>query len=148
MNPEFESIEARLQYFLIQLQSEVGVLDRIVHRNKNQHRRSSYFQYLSKVRRDCKLLQSTNLVELVNSCFLVINGNRPKQKVQLLESLKRRKCGGGKYNFLMRLQGVARLLSQSMKPPSAAPTGNGHQIEANKVITELIFIVRRSTNEL
>ncbi|XP_071716324.1 uncharacterized protein [Rutidosis leptorrhynchoides] len=112
MNPEFESIEARLQYFLIQLQSEVGVLDRIVHRNKNQHRRSSYFQYLSKVRRDCKLLQSTNLVELVNSCFLVINGNRPKQKVQLLESLKRRKCGGGKYNFLMRLQGVARLLSQ------------------------------------
>lgn len=116
MDAEFETIEARLQSFISQFQSEVGVLDRIVHKYKNQHRRSSYFQYLLKVRRDCKLLQSTNLVELVNSAFLVINGNRPKQKVQLLESLKRRKCDGGKHNFLGRIQGAARLLSQMVEP--------------------------------
>ncbi|KAI3753906.1 hypothetical protein L2E82_25971 [Cichorium intybus] len=113
---QFETIEARLQSFLSQFQSEFGVLDRIVHKNKNQHRRSSYFQYLLKVRRDCKLLQSTNLEEIVTSSFLVINGSRPKQKVQLLESLKRRKCDGGKHNFLVRLQGAACLLSQMVEP--------------------------------
>ncbi|KAJ9562612.1 hypothetical protein OSB04_007772 [Centaurea solstitialis] len=112
MDAQVETIEARLQSFLGQLQSEVGVLDRIVHKNKNQHRRSSYFNYLLKVRRDCKLLQSTNLEETVKSSFLVINGDRPNQKVQLLESLKRRKCDGGKHNFLVRLQGGAHLLSQ------------------------------------
>ncbi|GJW75256.1 zinc finger, CCHC-type containing protein [Tanacetum coccineum] len=85
MDAEFETIDARLQSFISQFHSEVGVLDRIIHKYKNQHRRSSYFQYLLKVRRDCKLLQTTNLVELVNSSFLVINGNRPKQKLQLLE---------------------------------------------------------------
>nr|GFA51620.1 hypothetical protein [Tanacetum cinerariifolium] len=71
MDAEFETIEARLQSFIGQFHSEVGVLDRIIHKYKNQHRRSSYFQYLFKVRRDCKLLQTTNLVELVNSSFLV-----------------------------------------------------------------------------
>ncbi|GJT47946.1 hypothetical protein Tco_0974103 [Tanacetum coccineum] len=89
MDAEFETIDARLQSFISQFHSEVGVLDRIIHKYKNQHRRSSYFQYLLKVRRDCKLLQTTNLVELVNSSFLVINGNRPKQKLQLLESFER-----------------------------------------------------------
>ncbi|KAM0063492.1 hypothetical protein Hdeb2414_s0003g00091521 [Helianthus debilis subsp. tardiflorus] len=116
MDAQAETIESRLQSFLGQLQSELGVLDRIIHKNKNQHRRSSYFQYLLKVRRDCKLLQSTNLLELVNSSFIVINGNRPRQKVQLLESLKRRKFDGGKHNFLARLQGAARLLSQMAEP--------------------------------
>ncbi|KAI7727235.1 hypothetical protein M8C21_004223 [Ambrosia artemisiifolia] len=116
MDAQGETIEARLQSFLGQLQSELGVLDRIIHKNKNQHRRSSYFQYLLKVRRDCKLLQSTNLLEIVNSSFIVINGNRPRQKVQLLESLKRRKCDSGKHNFLERLQGAARLLSQMVEP--------------------------------
>ncbi|KAJ9556960.1 hypothetical protein OSB04_011574 [Centaurea solstitialis] len=116
MDAQVETIETRLRSFLGQLQSELGVLDRIVHKNKNQHRRSSYFQYLLKVRRDSKLLQSINLEELVNSSFLVNNGNRPKQKVQLLESLKRRKCDGGKHNFLERLEGAARLLSQMVEP--------------------------------
>ncbi|KAJ0870191.1 hypothetical protein HanRHA438_Chr11g0497581 [Helianthus annuus] len=116
MDAQAETIESRLQSFLGQLKSELGVLDRIIHKNKNQHRRSSYFQYLLKVRRDCKLLQSTNLLELVNSSFIVINGNRPRQKVQLLESLKRRKFDGGKHNFLARLLGAARLLSQMAEP--------------------------------
>ncbi|KAI3768949.1 hypothetical protein L6452_00045 [Arctium lappa] len=116
MDAQVETVEARLQSFLGQLQSELGVLDRIVQKNKNQHRRSSYFQYLLKVRRDCKLLQSTNLEEIVKSSFLAINGNRPKQKVHFLESSKRRKCDGGKQNFLVRLQGAARLLSEMVEP--------------------------------
>ncbi|KAF7815797.1 uncharacterized protein G2W53_029766 [Senna tora] len=70
---------------LDQLQAEHGILERMVYKNKNQHRRCSYFKYLLKVRRDLKLLQSTNLKELVISCFLVIKGDRPKQKVHLLE---------------------------------------------------------------
>ncbi|KAI3675593.1 hypothetical protein L1987_85183 [Smallanthus sonchifolius] len=116
MDDQIETIEARLQSFLGQLQPELGVLDRIIHKNKNQHRRSSYFQYLLKVRRDCKLLQSTNLLEVVNSCFHVIKGDKPRQKVHLLESLKRRKCNGVKHNFLARLKGAARLLSQIVEP--------------------------------
>ncbi|XP_058208759.1 uncharacterized protein LOC131321823 isoform X4 [Rhododendron vialii] len=112
MDSEIDIVQKRLNSFLGQLQVEFGILDRIVYKNKNQHRRSSYFQYLLKVRRDLRLLQSAHLEEIFSSSFLVISGTRPKQKVQLLESLKRRKCDGGKHNFLERLLGAARLLSQ------------------------------------
>lgn len=37
------------------------------------------------MRRDLKLLKLANLEEILDASFLVINGNRPKQKVQLLE---------------------------------------------------------------
>ena len=49
MGPEFETIEARITPMLAQLQSECGILQRMVYKNKNQHRRSSYFQRLLKV---------------------------------------------------------------------------------------------------
>ncbi|OIV95541.1 hypothetical protein TanjilG_10929 [Lupinus angustifolius] len=87
MGTEIDVIEARVTSMLILLQSECGVLQRLVYKNKNQHRRCSYFQRLLKVvRRDLKLLQSANIEELVTSCFLVLKGDRPKQKVHLLES--------------------------------------------------------------
>ncbi|KAK6132894.1 hypothetical protein DH2020_033374 [Rehmannia glutinosa] len=116
MASEMETIEQRLKSFMGQLQTECGILERLVYKHKNQHRRCSYFQYILKVRRDLKLLKLANLEDILDSSFLVINGNRPKQKVQLLESLKRRKCGAGKYNFLERLLGVTRLLSQMVEP--------------------------------
>ncbi|KAK3027965.1 hypothetical protein RJ639_039432 [Escallonia herrerae] len=116
MGSENEAVEERLKSFLRQLQVEYGILDRIVYKNKNQHRRSSYFQYLLKVRSDLRLLQSANFEEILNSSFLVIHGKRPKQKVQLLESIKRRKRDGDKHSFLERLLGAARLLSQMVKP--------------------------------
>ncbi|KAK3024278.1 hypothetical protein RJ639_043140 [Escallonia herrerae] len=143
MGSENEAVEERLKSFLRQLQVEYGILDRIVYKNKNQHRRSSYFQYLLKVRSDLRLLQSANFEEILNSSFLVIHGKRPKQKVQLLErmsetaglqdhagkmdwgggwgtripkSIKRRKRDGEKHSFLERLLGAARLLSQMVKP--------------------------------
>ncbi|TKY46835.1 hypothetical protein E2542_SST28884 [Spatholobus suberectus] len=116
MGTEFETIEARITSMLAQLQSECGILQRMVYKNKNQHRRCSYFQRLLKVRRDLRLLQSANLEELVTSCFLVIKGDRPKQKVHLLESLKRRKCDGEKHNFMERLIGAARLLAEMVEP--------------------------------
>lgn len=62
MDAEFETIEARLQSFISQFQSEVGVLDRIVHKYKNQHRRSSYFQYLLKV-----------LIVISYSCSVIVS---------------------------------------------------------------------------
>ncbi|XP_020222598.1 uncharacterized protein LOC109805059 isoform X2 [Cajanus cajan] len=116
MGTEFETIEARLTSMLAQLQSEGGILYRMVYKNKNQHRRCSYFQRLLKVRRDLRLLQLANLEELVTSCFHVIKGDRPKQKVHLLESLKRRKCDGEKHNFMERLLGAARLLAEMVEP--------------------------------
>ncbi|XP_047965078.1 uncharacterized protein LOC125209521 [Salvia hispanica] len=106
----------RLKSFTSQLHTECGILERIVYKHKNQHQRSSYFQYILKVRRDLQLLKSLNLDEVLESCFLVINGDRPKQKVQLLEGLKRRKTNSGKYNFLERLLGVTCLLSQIVEP--------------------------------
>ncbi|KAK6230326.1 hypothetical protein QUC31_001844 [Theobroma cacao] len=113
MDSEIDSMkEEKLKTLLGQLEAERGILERIVYKNKNQHRRSSYFQRLLKVRRDLRLLQSANLEELLSSCFQVIAGKRPKQKVHLLESLKRRKYDVGKPNFMERLLGAAHLLSQ------------------------------------
>uniref|UniRef100_A0A7N0RCU6 Nucleolus and neural progenitor protein-like N-terminal domain-containing protein n=1 Tax=Kalanchoe fedtschenkoi TaxID=63787 RepID=A0A7N0RCU6_KALFE len=108
--------EERLNSFLAQLQSEYAILDRIVYKNKNQHRRGSYFQYLMKVRRDLRLLQSVKLVEILTQCFYVIDGKKSKQKVSALESLKKSKRDSGKYNFMDRALGAARLLSQMVEP--------------------------------
>ncbi|MCD7462388.1 hypothetical protein HAX54_048407 [Datura stramonium] len=116
MGSELEIVEQRLNTFVGQIQTEFGILDRLVYKNKNQHRRCSYFQYLLKVRRDLRLLQAANLEEVLSASFQVLYGKRPKQKVQLLESLKRRRSNGGKFNFLERLIGVAHLLSQMVEP--------------------------------
>ncbi|RHN65841.1 hypothetical protein MtrunA17_Chr3g0084341 [Medicago truncatula] len=122
MGTEFETIEGRITSMLSQLQCECGILERLVYKNKNQHRRCSYFQHLMKVRRDLRLLQLTNLEELVRSCFSVIKEDRPKQKIHLLESLKRRKCNDEKRNFLDRLLGSARLLEEMVEPMLKAAT--------------------------
>lgn len=122
MDLKIEDLEEKLKSLLGQLQAECGIFERLVFKNKNQHRRSSYFQYLLKVRRDLRLLQLAKLEELLGSCFQVITGKRPKQKVHLLESLKRRKCDDGKHNFLERLLGAARLLSQMVEPMLKAAT--------------------------
>ncbi|XP_061996419.1 uncharacterized protein LOC133714333 isoform X4 [Rosa rugosa] len=116
MDSEAEVLEEKLTSLFGQLRAECAILERVVYKNKNQHRRSSYFQYLMKVRRDLRLLQSTKLEGIMGCCFQSITGKRPKQKVHLLESLKRRKCESGKYNFMERLLGAARLLSQMVEP--------------------------------
>ncbi|KAH9651530.1 DUF4477 domain-containing protein [Citrus sinensis] len=86
MDLKIEDLEEKLKSLLGQLQAECGIFERLVYKNKNQHRRSSYFQYLLKVRRDLRLLQLAKLEELLGSCFQVITGKRPKLKVHLLES--------------------------------------------------------------
>lgn len=116
MGSEMEIIEQRLNTFASQLQTDFAILDRLLYKNKNQHRRCSYFQFLLKVRRDLRLLQAAKLEEVLSASFQLLHGKRPKQKVQLLESLKRRRSNGGKYNFLERLLGVAHLLSQMVEP--------------------------------
>ncbi|XP_058721807.1 uncharacterized protein LOC131593346 [Vicia villosa] len=122
MDTEFETVEGRLTSMLPQLQCEYGILERLVYKNKNQHRRCSYFQHLLKVRRDLKLLRLVNLEELVISCFNVIKDDRPKQKLHLLESLKRRRYNDEKLNFLERLLGSARLLEEMVEPMLKAAT--------------------------
>lgn len=50
MDSEIDSTkEEKLKSLLGQLEVECGIFERIVYKNKNQHRRSSYFQYLLKV---------------------------------------------------------------------------------------------------
>lgn len=122
MGSEIETLEERLNSFLVQLQAECRVFERMVYKNKNQHRRCSYFQYLLKVRRDLRLLQSSKLEEIVGSSFHVITGRKPRQKVNLLESLKWRKCDSGTPNFMERLLGAACLLSQIVEPMLKAAT--------------------------
>ncbi|CAO2837590.1 unnamed protein product [Amaranthus hypochondriacus] len=122
MAEQVEVSEERLKSFLCQLQAETGILDRIIYKNKNQHRRCSYFQYLLKVKRDLKLFHSIHMEELLDSCLNVITGRKAKQKAHLLESLKRRKCDSSKSNFLDRLQGAARLLSEMVEPMLKAAT--------------------------
>ncbi|XP_038691533.1 uncharacterized protein LOC119989866 [Tripterygium wilfordii] len=117
-----ENLEEKFRSLSVQLRTECAIFERIVYKNKNQHRRSSYFQYLLKVRRDLRLLQSVKLEEILCSYFQVITGKKPKQKVRLLESLKRRKCDGGKHNFMERLLGAARLLSEMVEPMLRAAT--------------------------
>ncbi|XP_042058406.1 uncharacterized protein LOC121802777 isoform X2 [Salvia splendens] len=134
MDSDIKTVEQRLKSFTSQLHTECGILERLVYKHKNQHRRSSYFQYILKVRRDLQLLKSLNLDEVLESSFLVINGDRPKQKVQLLEGLKRRKTNSGKYNFLERLLGVTRLLSQIVEPLLKAA------IEISKLLARSFFM--------
>nr|XP_010926756.1 uncharacterized protein LOC105048947 [Elaeis guineensis] len=115
MGSESLNLEERLRSLLLQLQSESGILDRIVYKGKNQHRRCSYFQYLSKVRRDVRLLQSMGLGEVLNVLFPIIHGRKPAQNAfQKLRQNK--KCPGGKHNYQERLLGIARLLSQMAEP--------------------------------
>ncbi|KAL6538394.1 hypothetical protein OROGR_012382 [Orobanche gracilis] len=69
---------------------------------------------LSVYSQDLKLLKLANLEDICDSSFLVINGNWPKQKVQLLERFEEEKSAG-KYTFLERLLGVTRVLSQMVE---------------------------------
>ncbi|KAL0815272.1 hypothetical protein Bca101_071716 [Brassica carinata] len=89
----------------------------MVYKNKNQHRRCSYFHYLLKMRRDLRLLRTANMEEILRSCFHVILISRKgtKQKLHVLESLKLNKSDTGKPNILNRLRGALHLLSQMTK---------------------------------
>ncbi|KAI3835033.1 hypothetical protein MKX03_019473 [Papaver bracteatum] len=93
MDSESVNLEERLKSFLIQLQNEFRILDRIVYKGKNQHRRCFYFQYVMKVRRDVKLLLSAGLQEMLTSYFKLL------MKRNLQGHLKRRKCNTEKYNY-------------------------------------------------
>ncbi|KAI3883070.1 hypothetical protein MKX03_020339 [Papaver bracteatum] len=85
MDLESVNLEERLKSFLIQLQNEFRILDRIVYKGKNQHRRCFYFQYVMNVRRDVKLLLSTGLQEMLDFLIQIINEKKPTRTVNLLE---------------------------------------------------------------
>ncbi|XP_074380225.1 uncharacterized protein LOC141721289 isoform X2 [Apium graveolens] len=108
---DVENIEMRLKCFLEKLQVESSILDKIVYKNKNQHKHCLYFHHLLKIRSDLRLLHSAGLEEILSSLFEFIKERRSKQKLQLLGRLKRKTCDE-KHNLLERLLGAARLLSQ------------------------------------
>nr|DAD23339.1 TPA_asm: hypothetical protein HUJ06_024802 [Nelumbo nucifera] len=116
MGSESEIIEERLKSLLAHLRTEAGILERIVYKNKNQHRRCLYFQYLLKVRRDVRLLLSASPEDILNLHFQLTNGNKPAENARLLEILKNQRNNSGKHNFHERLLGIARLLSQMVEP--------------------------------
>ncbi|KAF3327715.1 hypothetical protein FCM35_KLT07833 [Carex littledalei] len=103
--------EERLRSLITKLQSELSVLDRVVYKNKNQHRRSRYFQYLLKVRRDLKLLEAAKLSQILNALFPIIDGKRAAERA-LRPSQVKKQSTGAKYSYHERLLGVARLLSE------------------------------------
>ncbi|KAF9613370.1 hypothetical protein IFM89_007448 [Coptis chinensis] len=103
MKRKNENPEGRIKSFLVHLESEAAILDRIAYKGKNQHRRAFYFQYLLKVRRDVKLLKLAGLEEILNYFQAII-------------SSKKRKVDIDKHYLLSRLLGVARLLSQMVEP--------------------------------
>ncbi|XP_072999222.1 uncharacterized protein [Typha latifolia] len=111
MGSENMEEEGRLRTLVFQLQTEAGVLDRIVYKNKNQHRRCPYFQFLLKVRRDLRLLQSARLSEILNALLPIVEGRRPAQRA-LLPIRPKRKGPSVRRTYQERLLGVARILSQ------------------------------------
>ncbi|XP_039138998.1 uncharacterized protein LOC120276341 [Dioscorea cayenensis subsp. rotundata] len=112
---DFSVIEERLRVLLRQLQTESGILERIVYKNKNQHRRCPYFKSLLKVRRDVNLLNSAMLGDVLSVLFPIIDGKKPAQKAFFISRVNK-KSPCGKYNYLERLLGIARLLSQMAEP--------------------------------
>ncbi|KAL8127275.1 uncharacterized protein LOC141721289 isoform X1 [Apium graveolens] len=118
---DVENIEMRLKCFLEKLQVESSILDKIVYKNKNQHKHCLYFHHLLKIRSDLRLLHSAGLEEILSSLFEFIKERRSKQKLQLLGRLKRKTCDE-KHNLLERLLGAARLLSQIVEPVMEAAT--------------------------
>ncbi|WOL03713.1 hypothetical protein Cni_G12433 [Canna indica] len=114
-------INERLHHLLVQFEIEAGILDRIVYKNKNQHRRGSYFQFLLKVRRDVRLLQSTGLGEILKIFFSIIDGKKTAQKV-FYPTRSKSISSGANHNVQDRLLGVARLLSQMAEPILKAAT--------------------------
>lgn len=67
MDSEAEALEEKLTALLGQLQAESAILERMVYKNKNQHRRGSYFQYLMKV---CKFYALFMITKLLLSCLV------------------------------------------------------------------------------
>lgn len=66
---DIENIEMRLKCFLEKLQVESSILDKIVYKNKNQHKHCLYFHHLLKV----KYLYMCVCVHLVDDfiCFII-----------------------------------------------------------------------------
>ncbi|CAH8313012.1 unnamed protein product [Eruca vesicaria subsp. sativa] len=118
-----KALEEKLKSHLRLLELEHAVFERMVYKNKNQHRRCSYFQYLLKVRRDLRLLRTANMEEILRPCFHVLSGTGTKQKLHVLESLKLKKPDNGKPNILDRLRGALHLLSQMTEPILKAASG-------------------------
>ncbi|KAG2328464.1 hypothetical protein Bca52824_011192 [Brassica carinata] len=105
-----KSIEEKLKSQLCQLELEHAVFERMVYKNKNQHRRFSYFQYHLKVRRDLRLFRAANMEEILRPCFHVISEKGTKQKLHVLECLKLNKSNTRKPNILGRLPNPIKLI--------------------------------------
>ncbi|CAE5959878.1 unnamed protein product [Arabidopsis arenosa] len=120
---QVKALEEKLKSQLGQLELEQAVFERMVYKNKNQHRRCSYFKYLLKVRRELRLLRTANMESMLRPCFHVISGRISKQKIHVLESLKLKKSDTGKPNILERLLGALHLLSQMTEPILKAASG-------------------------
>ncbi|XP_020519556.1 uncharacterized protein LOC18422181 isoform X2 [Amborella trichopoda] len=117
INFKCEEFETKLKSNLVQLQIESDIFDRLLYKNRNQHRRCQYFQWLMRVRRDLKLFKSAGLEDIINSFFQAVNGKKPTLKVHLLERLKKKRNGSGRReNIQERLLGVGRLLAQMVEP--------------------------------
>ncbi|KAJ3681234.1 hypothetical protein LUZ60_015723 [Juncus effusus] len=107
--------EERLRSLIVKLNTESSVLERVVYKNKNQHRRARYFQFLLKVRRDLKLFEAAKLSEILNALFPIIDGTKPAENALQAHRAKKQSTGA-RHSYHERLLGVTRLLSQMIEP--------------------------------
>jgi len=80
-----QQLEERLKAQLLQLWSESENFQRLMYKNKNQHRRCLYYRALSKVRRDLRLFETADLKNILNKYFQIIGRNNPAQTINPLE---------------------------------------------------------------
>jgi len=80
-----QQLEERLKAQLLQLWSESENFQRLMYKNKNQHRRCLYYRALSKVRRDLRLFETADLKNILNKYFQIIGRNNPAQAINPLE---------------------------------------------------------------
>lgn len=86
MSSAVTSLDSALSTLIPYLKTETTVLDRLLYKNKNQHRRGTYYQRLMEVRRFTRRLSFVSLTQHIQT-YSSKNGN--KSTVKLVQDLER-----------------------------------------------------------
>jgi hypothetical protein len=110
LDDKAHSVQCLLREQLSQLRIESGLFLRLMYKNKNQHRRTHYYQRLSEVRRNLQQLSGAGLDETVEGCRKFFS---PKQ---LSANSSKFRYAVDEVKSMRTLLSVARLLNHSDGP--------------------------------
>ncbi|CAM6100336.1 unnamed protein product [Calypogeia fissa] len=113
---EARNLQSRLREQVSQLKIELGLFLRLMYKNKNQHRRTLYYQRLSEVRRDMQMFSKLELDETVESLGKFFSAKRPDSLSSKAVTQSKFKDAIDERKALRTLLSVARLLNQSDGP--------------------------------